>query len=128
MTAPPPILIAEDDATMAKLLSELLRPFGREIHRVHDGDTVLPMVKHYRPGLLLLDLNMPKRNGLEVLRSVRREPQLAGLRVLVITGQGQQETAEKAREAGADDFLRKPIDLDEARERVRALLPAVGVA
>ena len=63
-----------------------------------------------------------------VLCSVRREPQLAGLRVLVITGQGQQETAEKAREAGADDFLRKPIDLDEARERVRALLPAVGAA
>lgn len=128
MSTDPPILVAEDDLTMARLLRELLRPFGREVHRAPDGDAVLPMMRQHKPSLLLLDLNMPKRNGLEVLRAVRREASFTGLRILVITGQGQPETEDKVREAGGDAFITKPIDLDEVRNQVRFLLQERGAA
>jgi two-component system phosphate regulon response regulator PhoB len=124
----PPILVAEDDATMAKVLRELLRPLGRSIHRAQDGDAVIPMARSLKPSLLILDLNMPKRNGLEVLRAVRRDPALRDLRVLVLTGQGQPETADRVRAAGGDEFMTKPIDLDAVRERVRGMIQAAAVA
>src|SRR6185369_10184205 len=105
-----PILIAEDDVMMAKLLRELVKPFGRDIHRAPDGDAVAAMLRSLHPSLLILDLNMPKRNGLEVLRAVRRERAFDDVNVLVVTGQGQPETEDKVREAGADDYMCKPID------------------
>jgi len=123
-TATRPILVAEDDATTARVLRELLRPLGRIIHQAADGDAILGMVRDLRPSLLILDLNMPKRNGLDVLRALRRDPDMCALPVLVLSGQAQPETADRVREAGGDMFMRKPIDLEVVRELVSSMLPA----
>lgn len=120
--AMPPIVMAEDDATMAKVLRELLRPLGRKVHQAPDGEAVLPLLRTVKPSLLILDLNMPKRSGLEVLRGLRKDPEFRDLPVLVLTGQQQAETADKVRAAGCDQFMTKPIEIAAVRECVRTMI------
>lgn len=107
---------------MSKLLLAVLRRLGREIHVARDGDSALALVRQHRPALLILDLNMPKRGGLEVLRTLRREPDMKDLPILVLSAQGQADTAYRVLEAGASEFLPKPVDTRRFLQRVRLLL------
>lgn len=118
------IVVAQDDAAMTGLLRELLRPLGRPIHEAEDGTSVLSLVRAVKPSLLILDLNMPKRSGYEILRVLRRDAELRNLPVLVLTGQRQPETADRVRAAGGDACLSRPIHVGVVRDRVSNMLDA----
>lgn len=122
MQEPRPIVIADDDRLIARLLASVLGRLGRPVLIAPDGDAALRLVRESRPALLVLDVHMPKKTGVEVLRTLRRENDPHDLRILVLTTQAQADSEARIRAAGADDFLAKPVDPDLVLQRVSALL------
>lgn len=117
----PSIVVAEDDNVSALLTTEVLRRAGFDVVRACDGEAALEEVERIQPAVMVLDLNMPRRDGLEVLRTVRRNLESARLRILVLSSHAQPEIAERARQDGADDYLVKPYVPTELVDRVRRL-------
>jgi two-component system, NtrC family, response regulator AtoC len=114
------ILIVDDEAAMRKNLSELLGEEGFRIVEAVDGESAMSMVKEHRPNLILLDINLPRTDGLAVLVQVKRtQPDVP---VIVFTAYGTSERAIQAMKSGAYDYLEKPFDLDEFLLTIRRAL------
>lgn len=114
------LLIAEDDKTLALFLRRGLEADGHRVSIADDGAAAVELVFEEPPDLLILDLNLPVKDGQQVLDEVRAlNPDLG---VLVLTGRQELETRVRCLDAGADDFLIKPFSLVELRARVRSLM------
>ena len=101
------IMIVEDDEFLRALTAKRLEKEGYEVKVALDGDHALEAIKEAKPDLILLDLLLPGLNGFEVLKKVRAESDLKAIPVIVFSNLGQKEDIEKAKEAGANDFLIK---------------------
>jgi diguanylate cyclase (GGDEF)-like protein len=112
------ILLAEDEEHLGRLLGEMIRPWGYEPVLVLDGETALQMLRAIdAPRLALLDWVMPGMDGIQVCREVRKDDRPYTYLVLV-TGQGGRQQMIDGLEAGADDFLAKPVDALELKARL----------
>ena len=118
-------MIAEDDNVTALLTGEVLRRAGFAVVRATNGESALEEMERHHPKVMILDINMPRRDGLEVLRIVRRNLEGARVRILVLSGHAQADVAERARRDGADDYLVKPFAPSELVDRVRRLAAIV---
>ena len=116
------ILIVDDESSARFALELLLRREGFEVHEVHDGASALVECSTFRPDLILLDIMMPGMDGLEVCRRIKSTPETRLTPVVLITGLSATEDRIKGINAGADDFLSKPIDFSELLARSRSLL------
>ncbi len=116
------ILIVEDDNDTAEVVSTLLNSAGYNAFAVDNGETALHTIHQQHPDLVLLDINLPDMNGLDILRSVRSH---SSLPMIVLSGYGGDEDRVKALEVGADDYLAKPFSPEELVARVKALLRRV---
>ncbi len=116
------IFIAEDEPAILDPLRFILERAGWRVDSVTDGEAALASVRRQRPRLLLLDIMLPKRSGLEVLQIMRSEPLLADIPVLILTARGQSHDRELALDLGADGFITKPFDNDELIAEVSRLL------
>ncbi len=114
------ILITEDDAALAEALQFTLRQSGYAVDWVNNGAAADEALQRDVFGLLILDLGLPKLDGFEVLRRLRRHN--ATLPVLILSGREQPEEKVTGLDLGADDYLVKPFSLSELQARVRALL------
>jgi len=114
------ILIAEDDATLAEALQFSLAQSGYAVDRVPNGAAADDALKDDVFGLLILDLGLPKLDGFEVLKRLRRRN--TSLPVLILSGREKPEEKVLGLDLGADDYLVKPFSLNELQARVRALL------
>jgi CheY-like chemotaxis protein len=114
------VLIVEDDERMAQAISRALKRKGFETKIAHDGFEAGTMAVSYNPAVMTLDLRMPGIGGIEVLEKIRSDPEMVGLKVLVVSAMPQQELDE-ARAAGADDVLEKPFKNKDLVERVGKL-------
>ncbi len=103
------VLVVDDDPNVQEILREFLSAKGYEVISAGDGAEGLRRVKEERPHLILLDIQMPKMDGLEVLRQLRAIDPAVG--VIMITGVNEEEIARKAMELGAFDYIVKPLDL-----------------
>ena len=120
LASPPPlILIVEDEPTLALLLSETLRSEGFSTQVLERGDEVVPWVHANSPATILLDLNLPGRNGLDVCRELRS---FSTVPLIMITGRVEEIDRLLGLELGADDYICKPFTAREVTARVRALL------
>ena len=117
----PAVVLAEDDNVTAMLTCEVLSRAGFAVVRASNGEAALEELERHRPRVMILDINMPRRDGLEVLRIVRRNLESARLRILVLSSHAQADVAERARKEGADDYLVKPFAPTELVARVRRL-------
>jgi two-component system alkaline phosphatase synthesis response regulator PhoP len=119
---PARILIADDNPQNADLLEEYLEGDDFEVVVAADGEETLARVRSFQPDVLLLDIMMPKLSGFEVCKRLKSESATRELPILMITALDQPSDIERAVEAGADDFLTKPIHQTELVRRVRALI------
>ena len=115
------ILVVEDNADSRDLLSKLLAMSGYEVLSAPDGESGYAAALKQVPDLIITDINMPRMDGLELLRKVRVERMLAGTAVLVVTAFGG-EAARVAMEAGADAATAKPFDFDGFIDTVNTLI------
>ena len=113
------LLLVEDDTALHTTLSRALSRLGWEVEVCADGRAALIRWRAYQPDVVLLDLSLPGRDGLHILRQAREE----GLStpVLILTARGTVGDKVQGLNAGADDYLPKPFDLDELEARIRAL-------
>ncbi|EDS85869.1 DNA-binding response regulator [Burkholderia pseudomallei S13] len=114
------ILLVEDDRMIAEGVRKALKADGCAVDWVQDGDAALTALGGEAYDLLLLDLGLPKRDGIDVLRTLRARG--LALPVLILTARDAVADRVKGLDAGADDYLVKPFDLDELAARMRALI------
>jgi two-component system response regulator PilR (NtrC family) len=104
----PRVLVVDDEPDAVELLREFLSGKGYQVITAADGEEALRQVKAERPHLILLDVRMPKLNGLEVLRRVREIDHEVG--VIMVTAVNEEETGRQALQMGAFDYITKPLD------------------
>jgi len=117
------LLLADDDQELCELLAEYLGSEGFEVDRVHDGEQAVEAVLVGRYDLVILDIMMPKMNGFDALREVRRKKATP---VLMLTARGDDVDRIVGLEMGADDYLTKPCNPRELVARIRAILRRVN--
>lgn len=114
------LLLLEDDVMIGEAVLDLLRAENYAVDWVKDGDAADTALRTQQYDLVLLDLGVPRRDGLEVLRSLRVRKQR--MPVLIATARDSVQQRIEGLDAGADDYVLKPYDLDELLARIRALL------
>lgn len=116
------ILIVDDEKDIVDLISYNMEKEGFSAVKAYDGEAALHSVKKQNPDLIILDLMMPKMNGLDVCRAVRRNPQTAGVPIIMLTAKGEEIDKIIGLEVGADDYVTKPFSVKELIARVRSIL------
>ncbi len=120
MLAHAKILIIEDDGKLSQALVSGLESAGYEVITASTGEEGFYLAHSQRPDLLLLDLTLPQRNGLEVLQQIRRDG--LDMRVMILTSHNTVEDRVEGLQTGADDYLGKPFSFPELLARIDALL------
>jgi DNA-binding response OmpR family regulator len=116
------VLVADDDAALVSTLSWILREHGYQVVAVGDAEQLLERLQEERPDLVLLDIMMPKVDGLQLLRRIRQEPGWHDLPVLMVSSMPPEDGTVKSLEIGANDFIPKPFRMKELLARVDAHL------
>ena len=107
------VLVVDDNKDGADSLAMLLKVSGHQVYTAHDGLEALAAVSRLHPDVVLLDIGLPKLNGYEVCRRIRKEPWGAAITIIALTGWGQDEDRKKSTEAGFDAHLVKPVRQEE---------------
>ena len=101
------ILLVEDDESLASVYTMRLQAEGFTLKRVANGEEALAAAMEYRPNLILLDVMMPKVSGFDVLDILRNTPEIANVKIIMLTALGQDVDKQRAKDMGADDYLVK---------------------
>jgi PAS domain S-box-containing protein len=116
--APVRVLLVEDNADAADSLAMLLEILGHRVRVATDGAAALDVAETHRPDVMLVDIGLPGMDGYEVARRVRRDPRLAGVTLVALTGYARDEDRRRALDAGFDCHLVKPVDIDQLQSLV----------
>jgi DNA-binding response OmpR family regulator len=117
------ILLIEDDRVVAKMLEHILKRRGYEVQICSDGNAALEKFKEIEPSdLILLDIVLPHIDGFELLNKIRHEEGWENVPVIMVTANTQELSVVRAFEVGANDYIKKPIQLEELIVRVNRLL------
>ncbi|HET7403187.1 MAG TPA: response regulator, partial [Usitatibacter sp.] len=117
------ILIADDNVDYASSMGLLLQQLGHDVRVVHDGAEALETALQFRPDVAFLDIGMPRIHGYELARRLRAQPVTAGCLLVAVTGWGQEDDRRRAREAGFDRHLVKPVELPQVRAIIESTPP-----
>lgn len=116
------ILAVDDEPNILLSLEFILEEEGYDVHTARDGDEALEVARTVRPDLILLDVAMPRKDGYEVCRLLREDPDLASVKVVMLTAKGQPLEKKKGAEVGADLYVTKPFGAAELLEKIRTVL------
>jgi two-component system alkaline phosphatase synthesis response regulator PhoP len=116
------ILIADDNENIRDALTYLLEDEGYELLLAKDGADTLRKVRERKPDILFLDIMMPEINGYDVCRTIKNDPDLKSIHVIMLTAKGQVAEQERGKEVGADEYIVKPFSPMEILARVKNLL------
>ena len=117
------VLIADDEPSLRLLVSATIASDEYDVVEAMDGDEAWSLIRRHRPNVALLDVQMPGRTGLDLTRAIRKDPELAAMRVILLTSKAQHADVEAGLEAGADRYLTKPFS---PLELLRVVEQAVG--
>ncbi len=113
------VLVVDDDPAVVELISDVLGRDGRfEIKSVNNGFGAGMIAKEYHPDLIILDVMLPDINGKAVCELIRSDSTMSDIKIICISGMVEEDKIKELRESGADDFMHKPIDIDELLRRV----------
>ena len=116
------ILLVEDNELNRDMLSRRLERRGYEIQMAVDGGQGVSMATELRPALILMDLSLPVMDGWEAIRRLKANPETAAIPIIALTAHARAEDEKTAREAGANDFDTKPVDLNRLVGKMEQLL------
>ncbi|NOY97901.1 MAG: response regulator [Chloroflexi bacterium] len=119
------VIVVEDEPDAAEMFAEMMRVSGYRVLKTYSSTPAIAMIANEKPDVVILDVMMPDVSGLEVLRFMRREPELTGIPVIVVSAKSMPSDIKTGLDAGASLYLTKPvgfIDLKQAVEQVVAPL------
>jgi two-component system, OmpR family, phosphate regulon response regulator PhoB len=116
------LLVADDDDDILLLLSFHLERAGYEVVQARNGQEALEMALELRPALAVLDVTMPGLDGFEVTRELRRNESTRTMPVILLTARAQATDVAQGMAAGADEYVKKPFDAGDLKERIERLL------
>jgi two-component system, cell cycle response regulator DivK len=119
-----PILIVDDNQLNLKLTRILLEKNGYLVRTAGDGNEALALLEEFKPRLILMDLQLPGMDGLEVTRRIKSNPSMSAIIVVALTAYAMKGDEEKARTAGCDGYITKPIDTRTLPSQIREYLEA----
>ena len=122
------ILVVDDEPTIADSVAARLRAEGFTVATAHDGPAAVTAADTFEPDLVVLDVMLPDINGKEVCNLVRSDKTMDDVRIICISGMVEQDKIQELRDAGADDFMKKPFDVDQLVARVCQLLDVEAAA
>jgi DNA-binding response OmpR family regulator len=118
----PLVLCADDDDDILSLVTLRLERAGFDVVKVGDGDAAIAAARELRPAVVVLDVMMPRRTGLEVLAELRADPDLRDMKVILLSARVQESDVARGFDAGADAYLAKPFKAPDLVAEVEALL------
>ena len=116
------VLIADDEQNIVISLEFLMKREGYQVEVANDGEEAVRRIRASRPDLVLLDVMMPKKSGFEVCQEIRSDPEMAGVRILMLTAKGRDTEVAKGLALGADAYMTKPFSTRELVDKVRSML------
>lgn len=116
------VMIIEDEADAAELFSEMMRINGFRVIKMFSSAPAIPMIAQEKPDIILLDVMMPDISGLEVLRYIRREPELSSIPVIILSAKSMPSDIKTGIEAGASMYLTKPVGFQDLKQAVEQVL------
>lgn len=119
------ILIVDDVATNLRFIGELLKE-EYSLSMARSGDQALKMLKKIDADLILLDVKMPKMDGIDVMEQLSKDDQFKKIPVIFLSADGQEETQDKVQALGAADFIKKPFEPGDLLARIKKALDAAG--
>jgi len=125
MSTPQKILVVEDSPTTRRQITEILEGAGYKVITAADGEVALELVREHHPELVVLDIVLPKKNGYQVCRNIKADPELA-IKVMMLTAKDQEKDRIWGQRQGADGYLSKPVDADELINTVAGMISVVA--
>ena len=120
------VLIVDDEVHIRTLLEQALEEleddYDVELLSAGDGEEGLKLIREEKPDLVFLDVMMPKMNGYDVCRTVKSDPELKDIKIILLTAKGQEVDKKQGLEAGAYKYITKPFDPDEILEEAKRIL------
>jgi CheY-like chemotaxis protein len=110
------VLVVDDNRDGAESMAEMLRLLGNEVRTAHDGYEAIAAAQAFQPAVILMDVGMPRLNGLEATRRIREQPGGASTVIIALTGWGQENDRAQSRDAGCDGHVVKPVGLSELQQ------------
>ena len=117
----PKVLVVDDDADILELLKYNLKKEGYDVEIANDGHKAVNLAKSFSPELILLDIMMPQQDGVETCRLIREIPEMTDVHIIFLTARAEEYSEVAAFEAGADDYITKPIKPRALMSRISAL-------
>ncbi len=117
------VVVVDDNQDAANVLALTLKLLGNDVRTAYDGFAAIELAESFRPHAMLLDIGMPRMDGYETARRLRRLPSNPSIILLALTGWGQEEDRRNAHEAGFDHHLVKPVDPMSLHQLLRDMLP-----
>lgn len=116
------VLVVDDEPFILKSLTFVLRKEGFDVYEASNGEEAMEQIREHNPGLVLLDVMMPKKNGYEVLSEVKNDDDLKHIHIIMLTAKGQEADRLKGMSLGVDEYMTKPFSPMKIVERARAIL------
>jgi CheY-like chemotaxis protein len=120
------VLVVDDNRDGAELLEEVFRALGHTTRLAYDGEDALELAREFRPEIAFLDIGLPVMDGYQLARRMRAAPGLRDVRLVAVTGFGQEADRGRAREAGFDEHMVKPVEIEALRQLMDRLLSLEG--
>ena len=115
------ILIADDERDILEMLEYTLSKEGYQVKKALDGEETIKQAENFSPDIILLDIMMPKMDGIEVCRTLRAKPKFDNTIIMILTARGEEYSEVAGFDAGADDYVTKPVKLRSLVRRLSAL-------
>ena len=122
MSSGAPILIVDDNVSNTKLLAFLLTSKGYVVRTAGNADEALAVLRDFLPRLILMDLQLPGVDGLTLTRQIKADPRMAGIPIVAATAYAMKGDEERARAAGCDGYITKPIDTRRLPQEIERYL------
>ena len=116
------VMIIEDEPDAAEMFAEMMRVNGFRVLKMFSSAPAIPMISEEKPDLIILDVMMPDVSGLEILRFMRREPELANIPVIVVSAKSMPSDIKTGLDAGASMYLTKPVGFLDLKQAIETVL------
>ena len=122
MTDRPYVICADDDADILSLVALRLERGGFDVATAKDGEEALTFARARTPAVIVLDVMMPRIGGVEVIKTLRHDPALKAVKVILLSARAQEADVQRGLEAGADSYLIKPFKFDDLTSEIKRVL------